>query len=209
MYEIVKKLPDKHVTPTREMTVILARCCHCGRVREVLEQNARRANALGRKHCAVCIEETFHRMTSTRFWSIWHGMLDRTTNAACRDYPRYGGTGRGVCEEWLRFENFYRDMFPTYQAGLTLERTDNAKGYSKENCRWATNAEQQANKNNNRVLRYQEETLHLAEFCRRAHVSRGAISPRLAAGMSPEEALEDYRRSTYPKNRKSRKCTTS
>lgn len=209
MYTILKQLDRKRVTPTREMTVTLAECCHCGTVQEVLLQNVQRANRQKRKHCALCIEEEFHRMTDTRIWRIWKGMKDRATSPSSPDYPRYGGSGRGVCARWLEFKNFYEDMSSGYQDGLTLERIDNGRGYSPENCRWATNMDQQANKTNNRVLEYQGEEIHLAEFCRRTGVTRGAISPRLNAGMNAEQALTDYQNSTYPKGRKSRLYTTS
>jgi len=131
-------------------------------------------------------------------------MKERATNPEARDYQTYGAVGRGLAKEWRDFRNFYRDMFPTYRDDLTIERKDNSKGYSKENCRWATHLEQQSNKNNNRVIRYQGRGMHLAEFCRAAGVGRGAISPRLNKGMSAEEALASYAASTYKKNRKSR-----
>lgn len=205
MYETLKVLDEPHVTPTREMTRILARCYHCGREAVLLKQNVDRANRTRRKHCAECIKDTFHYMTKTRFWSIWKGMKSRATDPRDPNYERYGGVGRGICPTWLKFENFYADMFESYQDNLTLERKDNSQGYSKENCRWATNAEQQANKSNNRVLRYQGRDIHLAEFCRTTGVSRGAITARLNCGMSAEEALQDYLNSSYPKNRRSRK----
>ena len=44
----------------------------------------------------------------------------------------------------------------------------------------------------------------LAEFCRVAGVSRGAITPRLNSGMTGDEAMVDYRKSRYKKNRKPR-----
>ena len=175
----------------------------------MLLQNAVRANKTQRKHCPTCHAETFHRMTNTRFWSIWHGMKDRTTNPNCPDYRRYGAVGRNLDPDWLDFRNFYRDMFPTYRDGLTIEREDNSLGYSKENCRWATNMEQQSNKVNNRTLTYQGREMHLAEFCRVAGVTRGAITGRLNSGMSPEEALQDLAASPYPKNRKSRIRTST
>lgn len=207
MYEILKVLEERHVTPTREMTVTLAKCLHCGNVDKILEQNVRRANRQQRKHCAKCIDETFHNMTNTRIWRIWKGMVERTTKQTSIHFKNYGGRGIGVSDEWLVFENFYRDMGPTYKDDLTLERIDNSKGYSKENCRWATAMEQQSNKRNNRVLVYQGEKMHLAEFCRKVGVSRGAITVRLNAGMTPEQAVLDYQNSNYPKNRKSRKST--
>ena len=201
MYEIVKVLDGKRVTPTAALTLTLARCCHCGRMRTIAKQHVVRANRLGRKHCPDCLKDTFHYLTNTRIWRIWKGMLGRATDPENPDFVRYGASGRGVCEEWLVFANFYRDMSPGYAEHLTIERVDNSEGYSKGNCRWATNMEQQANKNNNRVLRYQGRDMHLAEFCRVAGVTRGAISPRLNAGMSPEQALADYAMSRYPRYR--------
>lgn len=134
-------------------------------------------------------------------------MKGRATDPENVDYARYGGAGRGVSEDWLVFENFYRDMFSMYADNLTIERVDNSQGYSKQNCRWASNMEQQANKMNNRVIHYQGRDMHLAEFCRVTGSNRGAVTPRLNSGMTADEALRDYHKSTYPKNRKSRKST--
>lgn len=53
-------------------------------------------------------------------------------------------------ERWDTFENFYEDMFGSWQEGLTLDREYNELGYNKENCRRAT-WETQAN---NRRKRY-------------------------------------------------------
>lgn len=208
MYEIIKILDEKHVTPTREMVLILAKCSHCGEVQKILEQNVKRANRQKRKHCSMCIGETFHRMTNTRIWGIWHGMIQRTTRVYGTSYDKYGGRGIGVCDRWLDFKNFYEDMGSSYKDDLTLDRIDNEKGYSKENCRWVSNMKQQSNKRNNRLISFRGQEMHLAEYCRQAGVTRGAISPRLNAGMSGDEALEDYRNSKYPKGRKSRTYTT-
>jgi hypothetical protein len=60
-------------------------------------------------------------------------------------YERYGGRGITVCDRWKEFANFYDDMSPTYSDELTLDRTDNSKGYSPENCKWSTRKEQAMN----------------------------------------------------------------
>lgn len=74
---------------------------------------------------------------------VWSAMIQRCTNPNNPAWPRYGGRGITVCDEWRKFESFYRDMAPR-PVGKSLDRINNDSGYSKENCRWAT-LEQQAN----------------------------------------------------------------
>jgi hypothetical protein len=51
-----------------------------------------------------------------------------------------------VCAEWAAsFENFWRDMGPSYRRGLTLDRLDNDQGYSIHNCEWRTYKQQAQN----------------------------------------------------------------
>jgi hypothetical protein len=51
------------------------------------------------------------------------------------------GKGITICPEWEDFDVFYRDMSPTYQAGLTLDRIDNAGGYEPGSCQWLSKSE--------------------------------------------------------------------
>jgi hypothetical protein len=75
-------------------------------------------------------------------------MIQRCTDPGASGYERYGGAGITVCERWLKFENFLEDMGERPE-GTTLDRQENDKGYSKENCQWSTRREQARNRNTN------------------------------------------------------------
>ena len=59
----------------------------------------------------------------------------------------YSDRGITVCERWLEsFENFFEDMGKVPCKGAQLDRIDNDKGYSKDNCRWVTRNQNGLNK---------------------------------------------------------------
>ena len=76
----------------------------------------------------------------------WRGMLTRCRNSKRASYHRYGGRGITVCEEWHTFGNFIRwALISGFELHLTLDRIDNDGNYEPDNCRWATQQEQQLN----------------------------------------------------------------
>lgn len=80
----------------------------------------------------------------TREFRAWSDMRTRCTNPNRSGAKYYFGKGIGICPEWASFEAFLADMGPCPK-GLTLDRIDGAKGYSKENCRWAARTVQSYN----------------------------------------------------------------
>jgi hypothetical protein len=78
-------------------------------------------------------------------YSTWGSMIQRCINPKRKHFDHYGGRGIKVCDRWMKFENFLADMGERPD-GLTLDRIDNDGNYEPGNCRWATNAEQSANR---------------------------------------------------------------
>lgn len=87
----------------------------------------------------------------TKEYRAWTALRNRCSNPRTPGYKDYGGRGITVCERWSSFENFISDMGKS-PPGTSIDRIKNDKGYSPENCRWATKREQEANKRSNILI---------------------------------------------------------
>ena len=135
-----------------------------------------------------------HGMKGTRFYSIWGGMKTRCYNKKHGWFKHYGGRGIVTTEEWKKFENFMKDMYPSYiehlkkytEIDTTLDRIDCNKIYSKENCRWATKKEQSNNARNNVKITFNGKTQSILKWSLETGISYFLIWQRNSAGMPPE-----------------------
>lgn len=109
-----------------------------------------------------------HGMTKTRIHTTWLSMRSRCYDKKCQSYPYYGGRGITVCDEWKdSFESFYSWAISNgYTDELLIDRIDNNKGYSPNNCRWVTMNEQNNNRRNNIFLEYDGAINTLANWCK-------------------------------------------
>lgn len=102
-------------------------------------------------NCGCFYGASTHRMSRSHVYRVWQGMNHRCGNENAANFERYGGRGITVCEEWKEsFEAFLDDMGLPESSDLQLDRTDNNQGYRKDNCRWVTRKENQANRRNSK-----------------------------------------------------------
>ncbi len=112
-------------------------CRSCGCLKN--ELSAKRTAKLFWKHGATI--NGHHRWG---YWS-WSSMFGRCNNQNNKQWKDYGGRGIRVCKRWKQYKHFLADM-GRRPKGLTIDRINNDKGYSKANCRWATRKQQMANR---------------------------------------------------------------
>ncbi len=124
----------------------------------------------------------------SRTYNIWQSMRRRCYDQGREDYHHYGGRGITACQRWLGrdgFPNFVADMGEAPD-GMTLDRKRNSEGYSPENCRWATQKEQQRNRRSNHLIEFRGKTLTIAGWCDELGMKKWTIVNRLRYGWSIE-----------------------
>lgn len=72
-------------------------------------------------------------------------MRRRCNNKNDPYYYNYGGRGITVCDKWQNSYKAFEEDMGERPKGFSLERIDNNKGYSPDNCKWACKKEQQRN----------------------------------------------------------------
>ena len=166
--------------------------CICGNTKTV----AKGSLVSGRSTSCGCfnaeqtsLRSTTHGKRKDPIYAVWNMMVQRCTHPSNKEYKHYGARGTTVCDSWRKFENFYRDMGDAPFERATLDRIDNDKGYSKENCRWATYKEQQSNTTRSIRYKFRGQQLSIREVASLVGINLNTLTNRVYTyGMSIEEA---------------------
>ena len=141
--ETYMKYPTKN--SNKKLKFGLYECPYCGTHWEV---NSSLIKTGRTKSCGCQKINTLgitHGLKSNKYYQTWCDMINRCNNPKNKAYKDYGGRGITVCDEWLSATSFVTWCEGTYIEGMTLDRIDNDKGYSPENCRWTTKTIQSIN----------------------------------------------------------------
>lgn len=174
--------------------------CDCGNECKSLPGNLRS----GRQQSCGCLkrERTVeshwkHGATSDKaskemrgMYHVWSKMRDRCKATRAKQFKSYGSKGILVCPQWNDFQAFVRDMGMRPSSRHQLDRIENSKGYSPDNCRWVLPKEQQRNRTNNFMVEFRGEMKTLAEWCELFGVGYAMVYIRIKRrGWSIEKAL--------------------
>ena len=165
------------------------RClCDCGNYKTVQGKLLKNENV---KSCG-CLHHTINGLYKHRLYSIIKSMKNRCYNNKHEAYSRYGGRGIKVCDEWLQdFMNFYNWAINNgYHDNLTIDRIDNNKGYSPDNCRFVDRKTQQQNRRTNKFYTINGETHCLKEWCDLLGLNYQKVYKRIRRKWSIIKALE-------------------
>lgn len=179
--------------------------CICGNKTTVRKYNlidskkpTRSCGCLGKEKRSIALKKklTKHGKCGTPTYHSWGSMIQRSTNDNNDRFHQYKGRGITVDESWLDFTNFYKDMGKRPK-GKSLDRIDNNKGYSKNNCKWSTPSEQINNRSN--TIKHKGKPL--IYWCRKNNLKYDTVKTRIRRGDTIEQAINPKRLS----NRGSRK----
>lgn len=94
---------------------------------------------------------TTHGLSRDPLYLVWFHMIERCYNKKDIAYKNYGGRGIKVCKDWrglpegmIKFVEWGYGV--GYTKGLEIDRIENNKGYSSNNCRFVTDKVNSSNR---------------------------------------------------------------
>lgn len=130
-----------------------------------------------------------HDMSNSAIYKAWAGMKTRATNHKCSYAKDYSLRGITLCERWMKFEEFFKDMGESFREGLTLERVDVNGNYCPENCCWIPASEQPFNQRRSRFLEIDGVRKNITKWAREVGISHKLIDSRIKRGWSEKDAV--------------------
>lgn len=141
-----------------------------------------------------------HGGTGTALYHKYCAIKQRCYNPNNGAYHRYGGRGIEMCAEWKNSFSVFREW--AYKNGYnpnvshfecSLDRIDNDKGYSPDNCRFVNHQEQMINQEKTIVVLYNGKKYSSWGFAKEYGITSPSFAyKRFKKGVPPEKVLEEW-----------------
>lgn len=141
--------------------------CDCGNEIVVCTSGLRNGHT---RSCGCMKLEAAHK--------VIHGQARKKRTETYQTWLGLRTRPAGFCDRWSSFENFLEDMGERPK-GMSLDRINNAQGYSKENCRWASRVTQTRNRTNTKMVTYEGVTKPLAQWAEELGLKYETLYQRL------------------------------
>jgi len=166
---------------------VLWRClCDCGResIVHASSLSSGYTNSCGciRVGIGKTINLKHGEALKTKEYKAWAGAKSRCFDHGNHKYKNYGMRGITMCNSWLSYENFLRDMGRAPTKQHSLDRIDVNGNYEPGNCRWATSTIQANNKQNSIRINYNGDSKTMAEMASILSLSVAGVHWRIKQG---------------------------
>jgi len=167
--------------------------CDCGIDKEITSHDLIRGHA---KSCGCLQKDSArtHGHSSKKIYSIYRAMRQRCYDDKSLMYHRYGGRGIKICDEWMDSIDSFITWATNngYDESKEIDRADNEKGYSPDNCRFVTKIINANNTSKNVIIYVNGEYITIANAARKYKIDESTFRQRIRKlGWSPEKAIRN------------------
>ena len=157
--------------------------CDCGKEHNVTTRalNSGQIKSCGCLKHEVGIPKRKYNKRDRKLYFRWSNIRGRCYNPNDPAYKNYGGRGIKMCTEWENDFFAFRDwaIENGYDESLSIDRIDNDKGYSPENCRWVNAKKQSNNRRSNRVIEINGIKKSMSEWCDEYNINYSTVQNRI------------------------------
>lgn len=158
--------------------------CICGNITVNRVHDIRRGKSLScgclRREITSARAST-HKLKKHPLYQVWKGIKQRCCNRNSERFNDYGGRGISLCDEWTNNPQAFIEwsLANGYKQGLQIDRIDNDRGYSPDNCRFVTAQINCNNTRRNRMITFNGKTMSVTAWAREIGMPPQTLFSRL------------------------------